>query len=191
MRLKPTTIRHLGAIWAAGFVLVLGGCSFNVLDQEANQAFRQSLGATTLTVYPAFVRDGDTPVYNAEAAEQVAEFFRSEQLADVTLSAAEVPITGAWGMNQLKMLQESADDFALYLAENPTETEYALLAEFLIGGQGVPVGIHCYVLDAQRRLAYVILLNSHHDVFADADPQTASECTAVLIAALREDLVEP
>jgi hypothetical protein len=112
----------------------------------------------------------------------------AEGLAEVTLSEAEVPITGSWGMNQAKMLRESAEAFAAYIVEHPIETEYALLAEYLILGTGVPGGIHCYILDGQGRVAYVVLLNSHWSEFSDADPQTVEDCTDVLIGVLREEL---
>ncbi len=33
-----------------------------------------------------------------------------------------------------------------------------------------------------------MLLNSHHEPFYEANPQTVADCTAVLIGVLRDDL---
>jgi hypothetical protein len=179
---KLTDITIVGGIVA----VLAGGCG-SVVDPAAKEALFQALGNTTVTVYPTFVRAEDGS-YDGESASQIGEMLTAEGLAEVTPSDAEVPITGSWGMNQAKMLQESAVDFAAHVAEHPIETEYALLAEYLILGTGIPGGIHCYIVDADGRLAFVVLLNSHWSEFSDADPQTIEDCTAVLIGVLREEL---
>lgn len=69
--------------------------------------------------------------------------------------------------------------------DDPIETDYALLPEYLFG-RSEAGGIHCYVLDAEGAVAYVVLQNSHHKRFVAAKPKTAEDCTAVLIEVLRE-----
>lgn len=171
---------------AAAIPLMMGGCQ-GVVDPAANTAWQQNLGNTSITVFPTVVRAED-PGYDSTTAMRIGEFFTDEGLADVTVSAAEVPITGEWQANQAAMLEESTDDFARYIADHPIETEYALMAEYLIGGRGLPIGIHCYILDAQGRPADAVLLNSHWAPFADANPATLEDCTTVLIGVLRDDL---
>ena len=170
-----------------GIVAVLAGGCMSAVDPAAEETLFQVLGNTSFTVFPTFVR-GEEPSYDGNSAGQIGEMLTEEGLAEVTLSEVEVPITGSWGMNQAGMLEESAEAFASYLAEHSMDTEYGLLAEFLIGGRGVPVGIHCYVLDAQGRLTFVVLLNSHWSEFSEADPQTVEDCTDVLIGVLRDEL---
>jgi hypothetical protein len=167
---------------------VMGGCASINIDPEAQEAFFQSLGDTSFTVFPAFVRGEDTS-YDESAAEQTGEFLTASELGEVTISAEEVPITGSWGSNQAKMLSESAEDFAAYVTAHPIDTDYALMPEYLIGGRGVPVGIHCYIVDAEGGIAHVVLLNSHWTIFTEMDPQTTDDCTEVLIEVLREDLI--
>ena len=106
----------------------------------------------------------------------------------MTISQEQVPITGPWHANQAGMLSESAADFAAYITDHPVETEYALLPEYLFLGGGAVGGIHCYIIDGENRLAFVVLLNSHWPIFAEMDPKTVDDCTDVLIAALRKDL---
>lgn len=162
-----------------------------IVDPAAEAAFLKSLGNTSITVFPAYVRgEQDTdPVYDADAAQAIAGFIDEENLATVTVSDEQVPITGPWHMNQAQMLQESAASFGGYLEDNPAESDYALLAEYLLGPRTV-MGIHCYVIDGEGRIAYVVLLNSHHNPFSEADPQTVEDCTEVLLSVLREDLVQ-
>ena len=178
----------VGCIVAMGGIatVFVSGCG-SIVNPQAKEALFQTLGNTSFTVFPAFVRS-DGASYDADAAERIGEFLTADGLGDVTLSNEDVPITGSWGMNQAKMLRESAEDFAGYVRDHPIETEYALLAEYLILGTGIPGGIHCYVLDAQGSVAHVVLLNSHWSAFADADPQTVEDCTGVLIEVLRDDL---
>jgi len=178
----------VGCIVAMGGIATVfaSGCG-SIVNPQAKEALFQTLGNTSFTVFPTFVRALDTS-YDEDAAREIGEFLTGEDLGDVALSTENVPIIGSWGMNQAKMLRESAEDFAGYVRDHPIETEYALLAEYLILGTGIPGGIHCYVLDAQGRVAHVVLLNSHWSAFADADPQTVEDCTGVLIEVLRDDL---
>ena len=166
---------------------LLSGCK-GIVDDQAEQALLASLGDTSVTVFPAFVREGKDHRYDAAAAASIGQFLTDEGLASVTLANQEVPITGSWRMNQAKMLRESAADFAVYIKAHPAETEYVLLPEYLIGGSGAVGGIHCYVLDKDTRVAFGVLLNSHWDVFADANPKTVEDCTDVLTAVLAERL---
>lgn len=167
-------------------VVLLAGCAGPV-DQAAKDAFLGSLGNTSITVFPAFVRDGEPP-YDENAAVSIGEFLTDEGLAEVAISQEQVPITGPWHNNQARMLRESAAEFAEYLKANPTATQYGLLPEYLAGDWGVG-GIHCYIVDADNRLAFVVLQNSHWPIFTEVNPQTVDDCTEVLIRVLRESLV--
>ncbi|MGB2988316.1 MAG: hypothetical protein WBE26_20795 [Phycisphaerae bacterium] len=168
-------------------VVLVAGCAGPV-DPAAEDAFLGSLGNTSITVFPAFVRDGQEASYDANGAERIGEFLIDDNLAEVTVSQEQVPVTGPWHSNQARMLRESAEDFATYLRENPVENEYAVLPEYLFLGGGGVGGIHCYIIDGENRLAFVVLLNSHWPIFAEMDPKTVDDCTDVLIEVLREDL---
>ena len=184
--------RRCGAGWWLGIgcaAMTLAGVSCGgIVDPAAEAMFLQSLGDTSITVFPAFVRGEDTS-YDANTAEEVAGFFEAEQLAAASVSDQEVPITDPWGSNQAEMLRNSAASFAAHLNENPVETEFALLPEYLMG-PGYAVGIHCYIIDGEGRIAFAELLNSHHAPFSNADPQTVEDCTEVLMSVLREDFQE-
>jgi hypothetical protein len=166
---------------------VVGGCG-GIVDADANAELLQALGDTSITVFPAFVRDGEEQKYDTEAASAIADFVTQENLATVTVSDVEVAITSKWGMNQAKMFRGSAADFSTYVQGNSTGTDYALLPEYLIGGRGTPVGVHLYLVDAEGTVAYAFLTNSHHEVFTDVDPKTLDDCTTMVLNKLRADL---
>ena len=166
--------------------VVIGGCR-GIADPEAQAALMESLGDTSFTVFPAFIR-GEAISYDGDAARTIGEFLVGDGLAEAAVSEEEVAITGSWGHNQAAMLKESAADFVTHVKEHPLETDYALLAEYLIGGRGNPIGIHCYIVDADGRIAWARLWNSHHDAFSEATLNTPEDCTALLIQELREEL---
>jgi len=180
---------HASAAILPGVFLVISGCS-GIVDPEAEDLFRQKLGDTTLTIYPTYVRHGDgDDTYESGSAAAIGRFFTEEDLARVVLSEERVPLSEQWYSDQSRMLRESAQAFADYITGNPPATEYGLLAEYaFLAGSGAVGGIHCYILDASGRVAWVLLLNSHHDVFSEAAPQTIEDCTAILIAVLQDSL---
>jgi len=173
-------------LWNA-IAFFIGGCGSRSVDSKAEQVFLQSLGSTSITVFPAFVRQGEKTSRDAKAAAEIGTFLKKENLADVTISDRHVPVTSPWRSNQSKMWRESVKAFVSYLRAHPCQTAYALLPEYLLGKTGA-VGIHCYIVDAHGTLAYGIGLNSHHKPFASADPKTSGNCTAVLINVARDRL---
>jgi hypothetical protein len=187
MRIQATAFGFTG--WCALLALSMGGCG-GVVDKQAETHLYEAIGNTSITVFPAFVRDGDGRRYDADAANAIGAFLAQEELATVTVSNAEVPITGQWGANQAKMFRDSAADLGNFVRQNPIQTDYALLPEYLIGGRELPVGVHLYLVDAEGTVAYALLFNSHHQEFRDVDPQTVQDCTTILINRLRADLVD-
>ncbi len=164
----------------------LVGCAGPV-DPTAKAAFLKAVGATSITVFPAYVRQGGATSHDTAAAKRVAAFLAGERLATVSVSAETIPIAGRWYRNQARMFRQSAVAFADYLAEHPVDTDYALLAECL-GGRSRIGGVHAYIVDAENRLAYAVLQNSHWRIFQTVDPNTPDDCTEIVIRALRDRL---
>lgn len=183
-----TSTRITGAAGMLAALVLTGGCAIPAADRQAKKLLMNKIGSTSFTVFPAFVRAEEVS-YDDGAAAAISEFLSNDGLGTVVVSAEHVPVTGPWHSNQAKMLRESAAEFAAYLRENRVETEYAVLPEYLFLGGGGVGGIHCYIVDGEYRLAFVVLLNSHWGVFAAADPETIDDCTAVLIEVLRDELV--
>jgi hypothetical protein len=86
------------------------------------------------------------------------------------------------------MLKESAEAFFAYVKEHPVATKFALLPEYMLV-KSRPRRLHCYVVDADGRLAYVVLRNSKWPIFAEVDPRSVDDCTEVLVRVLEEELL--
>lgn len=162
---------------------ILGGCG-GVVDDGAHAKLHEQLGTTSFTVFPAFLRDGRQGGYDTAAAQTLAEYLRSEQFGAVTVGQAEIPLSGKPGMNQAKMLRDSLAEFQAWLTAHPIDTDYAVLPEYLVDGQGRVVGIHLYVLAQAGMCADALLLNSHHEPFKKANPQTPADATQVVVGVL-------
>jgi len=59
------------------------------------------------------------------------------------------------------------------LKAKPAKSVYALIAEYVVNGT-VHV-IQCYILDSDGEDAFSFLLNSHHELFANAQQEIAAE----------------
>ncbi len=179
--------RRLVLVLSTAVFAALAGCA-GWIDRQARSEFLRSLGQTSITVFPAFIREGPRGSYDERAAAEIAAFLKGERLADASAAIGQVPIDQPWHRNQARMLRESAQAFSAYLRAHPTGTQYALMAEYLTGGKRRVVGIHCYVVKANGTPAAAFLLNSHHKAFSRAKLKEPADCTAVVIQVLRDTL---
>ena len=127
-----------------GFLFATGGCAGRI-EQKLMDDFFASLGNTSITVYPAYVKrhaidasgkplgyDSDDSGYDLVETERLAKFVRCESLAEVTVSSEEVPLDRKWQRTQVGLFQASARAFGEHVAAHPINTEYAMMAEYLI-----------------------------------------------------------
>jgi hypothetical protein len=159
------------------------GCS-GIVNLEAAKKLGASVGQASFTVYPSFIRSNKA-AYDAQSAADLVKFIENQRFGKAQLNDQQVPITGKWRHNQARMLRESASDFAAYVKSHPPTTDYAVLAECLIGSKEV-IGAHVYVLDAKGEVADAVLANSHHAEFASRSPKTVADCHAVMQDILRK-----
>jgi hypothetical protein len=186
--MKPHVKNFTIVAIAAGLAII--GCR-SLIDPAAEEEFFASLGEMTMTTFPAYVRSGEGGTYDQASADQVAAFLNETGMANAAASTEQVAIPGSWHSNQSLMWRESAQALTAHIQANGLVTDYALLAEYIFLGTGNVGGVHCYVVDTDGTVAFGILLNSHHDSFADADPKTVEDCTALLIDELQDRLMSP
>lgn len=170
------------AALAAGAMLLMGGCG-GIVKPEDEAAFRAALGSTSMTVYPTYVRIGAGGTHDAASAEALADWLKEQKLADVVVSSEQVPLRGEWRMNQARMFRTSVEAFSQYVREHPPTTQYAVMAEYLMGAEDRVGGVHLYFLKADGTPAFGFLQNSHHEAFQSVDPKSREDCTKVLLSA--------
>jgi hypothetical protein len=177
------------AIWAIGVcftgALAAAACG-RYAEETSEKEFMRSLGQTSITVFPAYIRQHKSSSYDSAAAASIAAFLRNEGFAEAVLSNEKVPISGAFRVNQYRMFRETSREFAAYLRVNPIQTRYALITEYLMTGNEAVGGVHCYVIRKDGVRAFGVLLNSHHKSFTQAAPKTPEDCTALIIRVLHE-----
>ena len=179
-----------------GFLFITAGCTGRV-EKKLMDEFFDSLGNTSLTVYPTYVKrhaiddsgkplgyDSDDSGYDLVETERLANFIRCESLAEVTVSSEEVPLDRKWQRTQLGLWQASATAFGNYVVAHPINTEYAMMAEYLILADKV-WAVHTYVVNARGEVVWLLHLNEHFDVFTNIDPRTPHDSTNVLLDFLR------
>jgi hypothetical protein len=179
--------------------LLLGGCA-GLVQQERTDEFFADLGSTSIKVYPTYIKrmakndsgkplghDSEDSSYDSGETQRLAAFLRCQCLADVTVSTEEVPLDREWQWTQYGILKASSRAFGDYVAAHPIETEYAMMAEYVIPHSNV-WAVHLYVVNAKGELVWIAHLNSHFDVFRNINPQSPSEGTRVLLAFLRTGL---
>jgi hypothetical protein len=166
-------------------VWLMGGCG-SPIDPAAESQFKQALGHTSITVFPAVIRT-EKIAYDAAAAQRLGQFLKDQGLAEATVANADVPITGGWSYNEAAMWRQSAAALADYVKKHPIATAYAMLPEYLgVTGKNPVGGVHLYVVDKDGQIVSGIQLNSHFKSFAEMDPKTADDCTALLMKVIPE-----
>ena len=178
-----------------GTIFIMSGCS-GLVDEEKMEVFFSDLGATSITVYPTYIkrmekdnygkptgRDASNSGYEFTETDRLAAFLRCECLADVTVSTEKVPLGGEWPRTQMGIYKASTRAFGEYVAANPIETEYAMMAEYAIPFEKV-WAVHAYVVNARGEPVWILHLNEHFDVLTEVNPKIPSEGTDVLLSFL-------
>lgn len=164
--------------------LAAGGCGSPV-DRAGARQFESDLGHTGVTMFPTVIRTTALE-YDEAAAAALGDFVERRNYAEVRVVGDQVPMTGDWSRNQMRMWRSSAASFCEHVRSNPPDTPYAMLAEYLgVSERGVG-GIHLYVVRVDGTLVGGLHLNSHHAVFREVDPRSVADCTEVLKRAMEQ-----
>lgn len=199
-------VARVGALLAA-FGAALGGAllaqsaadapppGFRPPSPEA-EVFLASLETSRLVVFPTVVRGVDRYTYSVPAQHLAVDLLARMELTTVAAMDRRVdlgppPLTSQWDM-----FQGGLEELARALEDWPPGADYVLAMDVLLPpGEREVFGIHTYILDREGRNAFSFLLNSHHEVFSEADlsvdepteaalEKTVLEATRVGIAAL-------
>ena len=189
-------MNRLICVMLLGWLFSTAGCT-GLVEKKLMDEFFASLGNTSITVYPAYVKrhaidasgkplgyDSDDSGYDLVETERLAEFIRCESLAEVTVSGEEVPLDSNWQRTQMGLWQASTLAFGEYVAAHPINTGYAMMAEYLIPADKV-WAVHAYVVNARGEVVWLLHLNEHFDVLTSLDPHTPHDSTNVLLNYLR------
>lgn len=178
--------------WMLAASLAMAGCG-GVVKQEDMARFRDNLGKTGITVYPAVVRELGPTVktsWDNESAAEIAEWLNSNGFGVARASEQKPEIAVKPRMNQAKMFRTGISSFGEWVRANPPETEYACVPEYLMMRNGKAGGIHVYCVDRAGTPVFGSLSNSHWPEFKRVKPASVRDASRVAVGSLSRHLTE-
>lgn len=156
-------------------------------DSEHADAFLEALETATVSVYPSIVRTLEETSYSTASQQQIVSLLNEKQVAKAaaeerTIDPGELKGEAQWGIfqNDMQIIAEG-------LKGIESDAEYSLVMTFLFPpGNRAVFGIHCYVFDRQGENAFSFLLNSHHELFVDANLSAEDASGASMAAMIKE-----
>ena len=130
--------------------------------------FVQALGDTRIVVLPTVVRRIERTAHSFASQEQIVAALNAQGLAVATTGPRRVDLGALRRPSQWEIFQAGELAIAELLASYDTGGDYTLIMELLVPGNQAVFGIEVYIMDRQGQSTFSFLLNSHHQMFADA-----------------------
>ncbi|MEJ2522641.1 MAG: hypothetical protein P8080_07150, partial [Gammaproteobacteria bacterium] len=161
--------------------------------------FVDSLSAAEIAVLPTLVRRAERTAHSFSSQRQIVAELNESHITTALTKRRRIEMGSLQRASQWDLFQYGLDTIAEQLQGYDTGADYTLVMEILVPGDQAVFGIEVYILDSQRRSAFSFLLNSHHQMFAEAklvarDKSEASrqemigKATQVGLAAFRAQL---
>jgi hypothetical protein len=142
---------------------------------------RSSWKAASISIYPSRVNSESS----ADSAGRLVTLIGSELKGNASAAGATVDLSIAPTSNQQKRLWDLARGFREHLRKHAPETDYALIAEFLIAPEGKGAhSVHFVVCDKAGEFVIVDFQNNQHADFQRINPKTTEDCETLTIARL-------
>lgn len=137
---------------------------------EYAPAFLESLDTTTMAVYPTIVRRADRTAHSFASQGQIIDLLNDENIMTAVAGRRRFDFGKLQGMSQYGLFLEDGRRISEFQKSHASEAEYLLVMEFLFPVNNQTIfGIQCYILDKNGENAFSFLLNSHHQLFVDAN----------------------
>jgi len=136
---------------------------------EYTSAFLNAVDTATIAVYPTIVRKADRTSHSFPSQKQIIALIRENEIAAAAAGSGRVDLGRLEATSQWDLFLNDMQRIAETLKGQTSAADYHLFMELVWPVNGQPIfGIHCYVFDRQGQNAFSFLLNSHHQLFADA-----------------------
>jgi hypothetical protein len=144
---------------------------------EHSPAFLESLDTATIVVYPTIVRRANRTAHSFVSQAQIIDSLNTENIVTAVAGRRRIDLGQllGTGSSQWEVFENDMQRVAEALQKQGSDARYHLVMEFLLPVSDQQIfGIHCYVLDQQGQSAFSFLLNSHHQLFVDANLTAAN-----------------
>ncbi len=148
--------------------------------EKRSQAFRKDAVKSTMLIYPSHAGNAFSP----DSAKAIAAKINEKKLALAVTEEKGPAIEFNRDINQQQVLWTVARRFSEFIKKNPPSTDYALLADYLMGPDAVG-GVHVIVCNKQGDIVLVDYQNSHHADFQAIRPKTRDDCDQLVVKRLQ------
>jgi len=146
-------------------------------ESELANTFSRGIKRSKVAVFPTVIRTFEGITYSEASQKQIRRFLEDRSFGATLHSNLKIDLSGAEGKYQFALFKSGMESFRRQMHDpNAPDADYYLLVEILVtpfrnGGMGAG-GLHCYILDGKGGNAFSFLLNSHHEIFVDANLKT-------------------
>ena len=171
-------------------------------QSEYAQAFLDSLDTATVAILPAIIRRADRSAHSFASQRQIVDSLNDVRITNAVAKPKRIDLGPLPRHSQWQIFDNGMQGIARSIEEYQSDADFTLVMEFLVPGNQSVFGIQCYILDSQGRNAFSFLVNSHHQIFADANlvaensteaarARMIEEATRVGLAALIRQIRNP
>ncbi len=147
-------------------------------ESDRSAAFLSSIGTCRMIVFPTIVRTKRTVNDGCNKASQqsILKHLTNKNFAEATAYMTELDLSRTDGANQWEFFESSMELMSEQVKQSNIETDYHLAMELILvprpNDRLAVFGIHVYILDQAGDNAFSFLLNSHHQLFINAELHT-------------------
>ena len=135
---------------------------------EFAAVFLDSASSAKIAVLPTIVRRTDRTAHSFASQKQVVTYLNDSGLLAAISKPVRIKMPSLRRPSQWEIFQFGVDTISEKLKKYDSGADYVLVVEVLVPGDREVFGIEVYILSPQGEDAFSFLLNSHHQMFADA-----------------------
>jgi hypothetical protein len=130
--------------------------------------FINSVGNMRIAVLPTLIRRDDRTAYSFASQQRIVEFLNGSTIATAFAKPRRIDLGPLRRPSQWEIFAYGLESAAAKLEGYDTGADFALVMEIVVPHEREVFGIEIYLLDQLHHNAFSFLLNSHHQMFADA-----------------------
>jgi len=138
-------------------------------QSEYAPAFLDALDTATVAVFPSIVRRADRTAHSFVSQQQIIALLNESNVVTAVAASTRIDLGTLKRQSQWDTFENGMQVIVETLKSQTNHADYNLFMEFLVPDNLSVFGIQCYILDDQGQNAFSFLLNSHHQMFADAN----------------------
>ncbi|MDJ0759076.1 MAG: hypothetical protein QNJ19_06730 [Woeseiaceae bacterium] len=154
-------------------------------DNENATAFIEALDSATIAVFPTMVRRENRTAHSFSSQRLAVSMLNDSGLVKATLANKRIDLGSLHYDSQWNLFQYGLNTVSQSLTGYNTGADYSLVIEILVRDNQSVFGIACYIIDREGRDTFSFLLNSHHQMFAEAELQAKNSSEDAREAVLR------